>query len=135
MPNQIYKLFYVARQPIFNNYKHIWGYELLFRSGPGKTTAEISNQDLSTMCVATCGFALAQESSGMSKKLSINFTEKLLLEKSPRALPPSITVIEVLEDIKPTNELMDILIQLKEEGYLIAIDDYEGGTHQKELLN
>lgn len=133
--NRIFDHFYVARQPIFNNSGEIWGYELLFRSGSDKQTAEIDNQDIATLCVATCGFTQSQEYCDQTKKICINFTEKLILEGAPRGLPPSVTVIEILENVKPTKEVVEILIELKQEGYIIAIDDYVGDGNQKELLD
>ncbi|BBO74756.1 hypothetical protein DSCW_21730 [Desulfosarcina widdelii] len=131
----IFDHFYVARQPIFYNRNRIWGYELLFRAGPETKNAEISDQDLATLSVASCGFIKSQELSDQSKKICINFTEKLILEGAPRGLPPTVTVIEVLEDITPTDELVQTLIELKQDGYLVAIDDYEGKELQKEFLD
>jgi len=131
----IFDHFYVARQPIFQDRNRIWGYELLFRAGPDTKNAEISDQDLATLSVASCGFIRSQELSDQSKKICINFTEKLILQGAPRGLPPTVTVIEVLEDITPTDELVSTLIELKQDGYLVAIDDYEGKELQKEFLD
>jgi len=133
--NLIFYHFYVARQPIFNNSGEIWGHELLFRSGSDKQAAEITNQDLATLCVATCGFTESQEYSDQTKKICINFTEKLILEGAPRGLPPSVTVIEIPQNFKSPKELIEILIELKQEGYIIAIDNYVGNDNQKELLD
>lgn len=47
---------FVARQPIFFENGQIWGYELLFRSGPGYDIACIDDEDIATYSVATCGF-------------------------------------------------------------------------------
>jgi len=127
--------FYVARQPIFTPANQIWGYELLFRSGTGRNAAEINDQDLATIAVATCGFLQSQETADITKKICINFTEKLILEGAPLGLPPSVTVIEVLEHIQPSPALIEALLQFKQEGYLIAIDDYEGSSFQRELLD
>jgi EAL and modified HD-GYP domain-containing signal transduction protein len=131
----VFDHFYVARQPIFYNRNRIWGYELLFRAGPDTKSAEISDQDLATLSVASCGFIRSQELTDQSKKICINFTEKLILQGAPRGLPPTVTVIEVLEDITPTNELVHTLIELKQDGYLVAIDDYEGKGLQKDFLD
>ena len=133
--NRILDHFYVTRQPIFNNSGEIWGYELLYRSGPDKQVAEITNQDIATLCVATCGFTQSQEYCDQTKKICINFTEKLILDGAPRGLPASVTVIEILKDIKPSMELIEKLIELKQEGYIIAIDNHLGDGNHKELLD
>jgi c-di-GMP phosphodiesterase len=131
---KIYDHFFVARQPIFYDHGKIWGYELLFRSGHESNTANISNADLATFSVATCGFIRSQEGLDSTKKICINFTEKLLLQGAPQGLPPAVTVIEVLEDVLPSPELIELLIHYKQEGYLIAIDDFEGRTDIGDLL-
>ncbi|MBT8341632.1 MAG: HDOD domain-containing protein [Desulfatitalea sp.] len=127
--------FFFARQPIFDNSGKVWGYELLFRNGPDSKTAEIKSEDLATICVATSGFIKAQEDTDLNKKLCINFTENLILQGLPRGLPPTITVIEVLETIQPTPQIVEKIIGLKQEGYLFAIDDYRGGDSIREFID
>ena len=133
--NRVFNYFYIARQPIFDNSGRIWGYELLFRSGQDKQTADIVNEDLATLSVATCGFLQSQEYSDLTKRICINFTEKLLLDGAPRALPPSVAVIEIPETINPTKALIKTLIELKQEGYIIAIDNYVGQCDHRKLLD
>ena len=132
---KIYDHFFVARQPIFYENGQIWGYELLFRAGPDLNMANIKNEDLATFSVATCGFIRSQEDLDQTKKMCINFTEKLLLDGAPQGLPPAVTVIEVLENVLPSDQLVELLISYKQEGYLVAIDDYEGSEDIDELLS
>lgn len=130
-----YEQFYVARQPIFDRVGNTWGYELLFRSGSGSDRAEISDQDFATMCVATCGFVESQRHVDQTKKICINFTENLILQGAARGLPPSVAVIEVLETVVPTDRILEELICLKQQGYLVAVDDYMGAALQNPLLD
>lgn len=130
-----YDFFYVARQPILDRRGNTYGYELLFRTEAHKTTAEFNNADFATMSVATCGFIIAQESVDQSKRIFINFTENLILGGFPRALPPSVTVVEVLEDTAPSSEVMDEIITLKQDGYLIALDDFVGDLDSSQFLD
>ncbi len=126
--SKIYDHFFVARQPIFHENGQIWGYELLFRSGPDYQIAAITDGDLATFSVATCGFIRSQEDIDQSKKICVNFTEQLLVQGAPRGLPSTVAVIEVLEDVIPSDTVIEKLIEYKQEGYLIAIDDFEGRT-------
>ena len=128
-------IFFVARQPIFYQHGQIWGYELLFRSGPNYDTAAITDEDLATFSVATSGFVKSQEDLDQTKKICINFPEPLLMNGAPNGLPPSVTVIEVLENVSPSAPLIEALIGYKQEGYQIALDDYEGRKDIKELLD
>jgi EAL and modified HD-GYP domain-containing signal transduction protein len=134
MKSAIYDHFFVARQPIFHEKGQIWGYELLFRSGPGYEVASVTDGDLATFSVATSGFIRSQEDIDQSKKICVNFTEKLLLNDAPLGLPSTVTVIEILEDVIPSSELIEKLIVYKQEGYLIAIDDFEAKIDLKDFI-
>ncbi|MBU1567036.1 MAG: HDOD domain-containing protein [Proteobacteria bacterium] len=130
-----YFYYYLAKQPIFDRRGNTYGYELLFRSEADKEKAVFDDGDFATMRMATSGFIKAQESTDQSKRIFVNFTERLILEGAPRALPPSVTVVEVLEDTLPIPAVMAEIIRLKQDGYFIAIDDYTGHTDQEELLD
>jgi EAL and modified HD-GYP domain-containing signal transduction protein len=130
-----YSPFFVARQPIFFENGQIWGYELLFRSGPGYDIALMDDEDIATFSVATCGFIRSQEDIDQTKKICINFTEKLLMQGSPQGLPPAVTVIEVLENVLPSDRVIEMLIRYKQQGYQVAIDDFVGSGDIKDLLD
>ncbi len=119
-----YESYFVAKQPILDRDLTTYGYELLFRSALEVDRAIIDDPDMATINVVTCGFIKSQEELSQSKKIFINFTEDLLLKGAPRALPPSVTVIEVLETTRFSDKLFDKLIEYKQEGYLLAVDDY-----------
>lgn len=131
----LYEYCYVARQPIFDNQNNTYGYELLFRTGKNQKIADIEDQDYATLSVATSGFIKSQETLDQTKKIFINFTENLIMEQAPRGLPPAVTVVEILENIVPSKPLVQEIIALKEDGYTIAVDDYEGGFLQEEFLD
>lgn len=127
--------YYLARQPIFDRRGNTYGYELLFRSQEGEETAIIEDGDFATMRMATSGFIKSQEFTDQSKRIFVNFTERLILEGAPRALPPSVTVVEVLEDTIPIPAVTAEIIRLKQDGYFIAIDDFTGAAGQEQLLD
>ncbi|WP_346769889.1 EAL and HDOD domain-containing protein [Cytobacillus firmus] len=54
----------------------------------------------------------------------MNFTEKLLKLRVPAYFRPREIVVEILETVKPSAELVRICKDLKELGYQIALDDY-----------
>ncbi len=126
--------FYVAKQPILDREQKTYGYELLFRTGLDEQAAVIKDADFATGDVATYGFVKTQEDINQSKRIFINYTESLILEGAPRALPSSVTVIEVLENIASSPDIMEELIKLKQEGYLIAIDDFDNSRETDEAL-
>ena len=70
-----------------------------------------------------------------TKKIFINFTENLILEKAPRGMPPRVTVVELLETIVPSEKIIQEILALKKDGYIVAVDDYEGGAERQDLLD
>ena len=54
----------------------------------------------------------------------MNFTSELILEELPHILPSRILVVELLEDVQPTEEVLSACKRLKERGYIIALDDF-----------
>ena len=132
--NSLTEPFFVARQPIFNLAGKVWGYELLFRSNSEQEWIEIEDPELATFAVSTCGFIRTQVDTDQDKKVFINFPEKLILDRAPIGLPPTVTVVEILESVEPSPEVIEAVIALKQEGFLVAVDDYMGEADRKPLL-
>jgi len=117
-------LTYVARQPILDARGNVHGYELLFRSGPSAITFQ-GNGDAATRSVLdnTVVFGLERLTGGMP--VFVNCTQEALLNGLVMVLPPEHTVLELLETLKPTADLLATCQQLKEKGFRLALDDYE----------
>ena len=129
-----HKAIFVARQPIFDAHEKVWAYELLFRGSALAKTADVTEDDLATASVIADGFSLAFSGMDKSRKAFINFPQRLLLDDSVYALPREICVVEVLETITPTPEMIAALRQIKERGYIIALDDYVGQPGFEEVI-
>lgn len=130
------KPIFVARQPIFDAREKVWAYELLFRGSAQASEAGVGAQenDLATASVIADGFALAFSGMDKSKRAFINFPQRLLLDESVYALPREICVVEVLETITPTPEMIAALTRIKERGYILALDDYIGQPGFEEVI-
>ena len=116
--------YFLARQPIFDTKKEVYGYELLYR-GSIKNIYNSLDPDSATVDVIINTFI--QE--GIlkiveNKKAFINFTKELIEKEFPSLLPKDIVVIEILEDIPPDENFLKIIKNLKNKGYIIAIDDF-----------
>lgn len=125
---------FVARQPIFDREDSVFGYELLFRSCREDLVASFSDGDAATSSVITEGYSMARSALGADKKIFINFTERLLLEEAPFALPPENCMIEILETVTPDSRVIESCTRLKHEGYTLVLDDYKGQEAFKPLF-
>jgi c-di-GMP-related signal transduction protein len=112
--------FFLARQPIFNNKKKIYAYELLFRNGLENVYNSLSPDD-ATIDVITNSLLESSISKIVSnKKAFINFTKSLITKEIPLLLPKDVVVVELLEDIEPDKEFLNLVKNLKDNGYTIA---------------
>ena len=125
----------VARQPIFNGQLEVIGYELLYRT-PGATSALISDATAATATVivgAAMDIGLSQLVG--DKPAYINFPHALLIDPRPLPMQPKRIVVEVLEDVKPDREVLAGLASLRQQGYRIALDDYNDRAGSSALLS
>ncbi len=59
-----------------------------------------------------------------NKPCFVNFTEELLLQNIAESFPNTNIVVEILEDVEPTAEIISICKKLKSFGYILALDDF-----------
>lgn len=114
----------VGRQPIFNRYNEVIGYELLYRALQNDTTANITDGDYATTQVLLNTFSeIGLDNIVGTGFAFINFTRNFIVGKYPIQLPPERIVMEVLEDITIDAELIAALQGFKASGFQIALDD------------
>jgi EAL and modified HD-GYP domain-containing signal transduction protein len=113
---------YVARQPILNLRGQVHGYELLFREGPDAFFSGDGDLATRTMLDNTVCFGLERLAAGALA--FVNCTRESLTEELVNILPPSLTVLEILEDVEPTPDLVKACRKLKQAGFRFALDDF-----------
>lgn len=115
---------FMARQPIFNVNERVFGYELLYRNSETNTFPDVSPDQATIEVLIHSFLTVGVEKIAHGHPCFINFTETLLKEKVAENFPPEHVIIEVLEDIPITAELIAVLQRLKQKGYSIALDDF-----------
>ncbi|MFA6500027.1 MAG: HDOD domain-containing protein [Desulfurivibrionaceae bacterium] len=116
---------FVARQPIFKRNKEVFAYELLFRSGLSNYFDPLQDGEEATSKVITNSFLLIGIASiTEGKKAFINFSEEMLLKGYPSLFPKEIAVVEVLETVGTTPEVVEACEKLVGAGYVLALDDF-----------
>ena len=116
---------FIGRQAILDQKKNVYAYEILFRSGLKNAFDPNLDGNVATQSV----MVNAMLDFGMNKLVSdkrafINFTEQNLLTRAPKLLPSETVVVEILENVQPTPEILETVRELKEAGYKIALDDF-----------
>jgi EAL and modified HD-GYP domain-containing signal transduction protein len=113
-----------ARQPIFDRQGRRYGYELLYRE-PGASVYNADDGDMATSSVMAASF-LSMGVSELSDRTRafINFTENMLLRGVATLFSPRNIIVEILETVEPTTEIIASCQRLRNKGYLLALDDF-----------
>ena len=117
--------FFLGRQPILDRNQEIVGYELLFRAADVDHAVFESHSHASASVIAH-----ALSSFGIHEVLGgkfgfINVHLRVLLSEMLELLPVGQTVLELLEMIKLDEQVVERCRELKEMGFLLALDDHE----------
>jgi c-di-GMP-related signal transduction protein len=123
---------FIARQPIFDDKLKLFGYELLFRASSENVFRPYKAASDSLIVDSTSLFGL-QSLTGHAKAF-INLDLFALRRGTARLLPPDQVVIEILENITPTQEVVQLCAELCNEGYALALDDYVGHPKWEPLI-
>ena len=116
---------YVARQPIFKRNKKVYGYELLFRSGIGNYfDTSVEGAVATSQVVMNSFLMIGIEKMTVGKKAFINFTDAMLENELPVLFSKTNMVVEILEDVKVTPEVVLACQHMAQKGYILALDDF-----------
>lgn len=129
-----YQSVFVARQPIFDVHKRSVGHELLYRDRLDSAGADFSDNTLATLKVVSNAFVISPDRQP-DLRTFINFSESSILENVPYALPAETTVVEIDEPSNPSRAYLDALSKLKDDGYALALDGFEGRSAGTELMD
>ena len=114
---------YVARQPIVDMDKNTVAFELLYRDGEENSFPDVS-ADYATKSILVNQILVHQKRILDEKTGFVNFGYDSLLERLPFDFPHKNYVIEILESCLPSEELFNIVVELKQKGYTVALDDF-----------
>lgn len=129
--------FFVGKQPIYNNDLGIFGYEMLFRDSNANVAdlSKITDDSATSVTIQNVFVEMGLEKLVGSHYAFINLTEQFLLAEDSIPFSPEQVVIEVLEDVVVGPELIKAVKRLKEEGFVIALDDYIYSPSHKPLID
>ncbi len=117
--------FHVARQPIFLYNKSVFAYELLYRASGGMENYTGNEGDKASMSVLTGNFLGAGISALTGGKPAfVNFTETLLKQGTAMLFPKDQLYVEILETVKPDEDILKACMELKKAGYKLVLDDF-----------
>jgi len=119
---------FIARQPIFDTADKVYGYELLFRGSVENALASPSPDPVQLSSIPDV------EAITGGRRAFIRFADDLIERGVPAAVPGEFLGILVPNDIKPSQELVQVCRILKQKGYVLALDDFTQGSGQEALV-
>ena len=126
---------FLGVQPIFDRERQVVAYELLFRNEKGGFEGSGLDGDCATSQVIINAFAdIGIERLGRDKLLYLNLTEGLLASDVIQTLPPDRVVLEILETVTVTPELVEAVQKLVKQGFKVALDDFVYHANWEPLL-
>ncbi len=124
----------MARQPIFNKRKRIYGYELLFRDGMVNAFPDVDGDAATSRVLSTSFWSNDIERITGRRKAFVNFTEKMIIEKIPAMFPKKTIMVEILEDMEPNAAVVTACREMAKQGYNLVLDDFIYKPEMKPLL-
>ncbi|GGW82966.1 EAL and HDOD domain-containing protein [Alteromonas halophila] len=113
---------FIAREPILDQQKNVFAYELIFRDGKGGTfPEELGSQK--AQYIAEHFHPLGLDDISGEKTSFINFSSDTLISRFPTTLNPDTVVVELADN--PFNQagLLEACQHIKQLGFKLAIDD------------
>jgi EAL and modified HD-GYP domain-containing signal transduction protein len=126
--------FFLARQPILGRDQKLVAFELLFRAAPEHEDAQLTDYAAATATVISHVSQLGMEQVVGEQLAFVNVDEVVLMSDFVRFLPSDRVILEILETVQPTEEVMARVRELKELGFKFALDDVIGHSEQVSKL-
>ncbi|MYM88984.1 EAL domain-containing protein [Rugamonas sp. FT82W] len=126
MPSKLADNFFLARQPILNRGQRLVAYELLFRDARTRNEADVTDDAEATATVIAHASELGMEHVVGDQMAFVNVDAIGLMSDFIRFLPNDKVILEILETVKATPEILDRIRELKQAGFKFALDDVIG---------
>lgn len=116
---------FVARQPIFDRKRQLYAYELLYRSDGAHNEFDGTDAAAATrQVISSALLTIGLDNMLCGKKAFLNFDHRLLSDGVHLSLPRQAIVIEILESVQPTADVIALCQSIHQQGYSIALDDF-----------
>ena len=114
--------FFLARQPILGRNQHLVAFELLFRSADSPD-ANVVDHAAATAAVISHASQLGMQRVVGERLAFVNVDEIVLMSDFVRFLPHHQVILEILETVQATPEVVARVEELRSFGFKFALDD------------
>ncbi len=121
-----------ALQPIVGAREQAFGSEALFRTGWENTFS--GEPDVASRMMLDNWLLYGFEEMIGGRSVFVNCTRDTLMSGFLSLLPRS-AVLEIVESVRPDDEVLDVCWELKAAGYRFALDDFESVANMEDFLD
>jgi len=114
---------FLGRQPILDRDQQLFAYELLFRSSNHNAANFTDGVQATATVIANAFSELGVEAALGKYRGFINVDEAFLFSDLLELLPRQSVVLEIMETVPPTPEVIARCAELKAAGFTLALDD------------
>ena len=114
--------FFLARQPILGRNQRLVAFELLFRSADSPE-ANVVDHAAATAAVISHASQLGMQRVVGERLAFVNVDEIVLMSDFVRFLPHDKVILEILETVRATPEVIARVVELRSYGFKFALDD------------
>ena len=133
--DNVVKTKFVARQAVLDRSENVFAYELLYRNSTDNFFPNDVSDDAATARLFLDSLLFyGIENLGNNKKLFINLSVSSIISDLPKLIDPNNVVLEVIQRINKPDELLPLVVQLMQNKYVFALDDYDGDPKWDNLL-
>jgi len=125
--------FFLARQPILNREQRLVAYELLFRSAHCDDAGVTDGLEATATVIAHAS-ELGMEQVVGPQLAYVNVDTASLMSDFIRFLPNDKVILEILESVRATPEVLARVRELKQAGFHFALDDVVSASEDVQKL-
>lgn len=114
---------FLARQPILNKKKQLYGYEILSRYGPENYCRQTGTRQSHVSGIDEL-FLMGITAMTEGLPAFLNCSREFLVNEYLTLIPKEMVVGEILETVAADEEVLAACKRMKDQGYRFALDDY-----------
>ncbi|OZB04039.1 MAG: intracellular signaling protein, partial [Idiomarina sp. 34-48-12] len=114
-----------ASQPIYDRNNEIYAHELLYRHENGISAFEVGDSVATSEVLYNLCTGLLDYVEHVKLPICVNVSTEFLLSGLFLPLAPNHVIVELVERIEPTAEIIDAIKRWVDKGFRFALDDFE----------
>ncbi|RUO60840.1 EAL and HDOD domain-containing protein [Pseudidiomarina marina] len=114
-----------ASQPIYNRHNEVYAHELLYRHENGISAFEVGDSVATSEVLYNLCTGLLDYVEHVKLPVCVNVSTEFLLSGLFLPLAPNHVIVELVERIEPTPEIVDAIKRWVDKGFRFALDDFE----------